>query len=238
MLINPEEEVMLSGEATATPLDAVCFVKGVSPAMRSLERVVTDIAPTDIPVLLVGESGTGKEAIALEIHRRSRRSNEAFLKWNCANSTLDSLPIQQFFSTNCPDGKGPTGNGTLFLDEISQLEPSSQSSLLHLLPDGDRVPSGHSWGARLISATARNLEDEMREGRLRQELYYRINGICLRLPSLRHRKEDIPVLFAFFMKKYASLFGRQSFQLRSVTMDLLLQHAWPGNVRELEMRGI
>ena len=195
--------------------------------MRALERVIADIAPTDIPVLLVGESGTGKEAVALEIHRRSRRSNEAFFKCNCATLTRDSLP------TSLP----VTGNGlggTLFLDEISQLEPANQARLLHLLPDGDRVPPQHCLGARVISATARNLDDDMRGGRFREELYYRINGVCLRLPSLRHRREDIPVLLAFFLKKYASLFDRLEPQLGSIGMDLLLQHSWPGNIRELE----
>jgi two-component system, NtrC family, response regulator AtoC len=210
------------------------FVNGVSPSMRALDRVVADIAPTDIPVLLIGESGTGKEAVALEIHRHSQRSSGPFVKWSCSTLAWGSPLMDLPWGGKGTGGKGAANVGTLFLDEISQLEPSNQSRILTLLPDGDRVPSGRYLGARIISATTRNLEEEMWGGRFQQELYYRINGVCLRLPSLRNRKEDIPVLLDFFLRKYASLFNRQAPRLGSMTMDLLLQHAWPGNVRELE----
>ena len=122
----------------------------------------------------------------------------------------------------------------LFLDEINHLEPASQARLLNLLPDGDGNPVPGCLSVRVISSTTRNLEDEMRNGRFREELYYRINGVHLRLPPLRNRKEDIPALLDFFLKKYASLFGRPEPHLSAPTMDLLLRHAWPGNIRELE----
>jgi two-component system response regulator AtoC len=224
-------------DSNTLPVDKVwnpTFVNGVSPSMRALDRVIADIAPTDIPVLLIGESGTGKEAVALEIHRHSQRSSGPFVKWNCSTLTWDSHLMELSSSGKGFGGKSVTNAGTLFLDKISQLEASNQSRLLNLLPDGDRVSSGNYLGARVISATTRNLEDEMRGGRFQQELYYRINGVCLRLPSLRHRKEDIPVLLDFFLRKYACLFNRQTPQLGSMTMDLLLQHSWPGNIRELE----
>jgi two-component system response regulator AtoC len=210
------------------------FVNGVSPSMRALDRVIADIAPTDIPVLLIGDSGTGKEAVALEIHRHSQRSTGPFVKWNCSTLTWDSQLMYLNSGGKGSNARGATNAGTLFLDKISQLEAQDQSRLLNLLPDGESVPSGRCLGARIISATTTNLEDEMRKGRFQQELYYRINGVCLRLPSLRHRKEDIPLLLDFFLRKYASLFNRDTPRLRSTTLDLLLQYTWPGNVRELE----
>jgi len=199
--------------------------------MRALDRVIADIAPTDIPVLLTGESGTGKEVVALEFHRRSRRKDQAFLKCSCGNVTAELLAAHLSPSKDDPDEVG--GSGTIFLDEVNQLDPINQNHLLQLLPD-DRLLPQRSVGARVISATTRNLEEEMRDGRFRQELYYRINGVSLHLPSLRDRKEDIPLLLDIFFKKYASLFSLPEPHLGSLTTDLLLQHPWPGNVRELE----
>jgi two-component system response regulator AtoC len=208
------------------------FVHSVSPAMRALERTIADIAPTDIPVLLVGESGTGKEIMALEVHRLSRRWNEAFVKCGCAGLTAESLLARMRSGDHLPE---ETANGgSLFLDEINHLEPASQARLLNLLPDGGATPTPGFLSVRLISSTTRNLEDEMRAGRFREELYYRINGVHLHLPPLRSRIEDIPALLDFFFKKYASLFGRPEPQLSATTIDLLLRHSWPGNIRELE----
>src|ERR1019366_1317468 len=209
------------------------FVHGVSAAMRDMERTIADIAPTDIPVLLVGESGTGKEVAALEIHRLSRRWNEAFVKCGCAGLTAESIAAR----LNCGQrgtGEGTRSSGSLFLDEISHLDPASQARLLNLLPNSAGVPSENCLSVRVISSTTRNLDGEMRNGRFCEELYYRINGVCLRLPPLRHRKDDIPELLDFFLKKYASLFERAEPQLGPATMDLLSRHSWPGNIRELE----
>ena len=209
------------------------YVPGASPSMRALELSIADIAPTDIPVLLVGESGTGKEMIALEIHRLSERSNGVFVKCGCAGLTTESLIAR----LNCGDsgaGDGETGGGSLFLDEVSNLDLASQSRLLEMLPDGPGVNSQDYVRMRIISSTTRSLEHEMRSGRFRQELYYRISGVSLHLPPLRQRKEDISGLLEFFLKKYASLFGWPEPQLSSATMDLLMRHPWPGNIRELE----
>lgn len=209
------------------------YVQATSPAMRALERTIADIAPTEIPVLLVGESGTGKEVIALEIHRLSRRWSEAFVKCGCAGLSTESLVAR--LQNGGKDGEEePTAGGSLFLDEISHLEPAIQARLLNLLPDGNGNPSAGCQSVRIISSTTRNLEDEMRNGRFRDELYYRINGVHLRLPPLRNRKEDIPALLDFFLKKYASLFARPEPQPSGAIMDLLLRYSWPGNIRELE----
>src|SRR5882672_5270085 len=233
MVSRGDENLIPAGTATVRAGLNQYFVHGVSPLMRTLERSVADIAPTDIPVLLVGESGTGKEVAALEIHRLSRRWDEAFVKCGCAGLSPDSLAAR----LKC--GDGTTGNrttsgGSLFLDEISNLDLASQARLLDMLPDGTGVTPENYVSMRIISSTTRNLEEEMRSGRFREELYYRINGVNLRLPPLRQRKEDISGLLDFFLKKYASLFGRPEPQLSSATVDLLLRYSWPGNVRELE----
>jgi two-component system, NtrC family, response regulator AtoC len=209
------------------------FVSGTSPSMRALELSIADIAPTDIPVLLRGESGTGKEVIALEIHRLSERSNGIFVKCGCAGLTAESL-IARLNSGDRGTADGETTSGSIFLDEVGNLDLASQSRLLELLPDGPRVEAQNHVRMRIISSTTRSLEHEMRSGRFRQELYYRISGVSLHLPPLRERKEDISGLLEFFLKKYASLFGWPEPQLSSSTMDLLMRHSWPGNVRELE----
>jgi two-component system, NtrC family, response regulator AtoC len=208
------------------------FIYGVGPAIRGLERMIGHIAPTDIPVLLVGESGTGKEQIALEIHYRSQQYKEAFLKFDCREvpGQLSPAWLSQYGSSKI----GETNNGTIFFDEISQLAPTSQDELLQLLAGENTVASGPSRRARMISATARSLDDEVRDGRFREELYYTINGISLLIPSLRNRREDIPALVDLFLRKHAAVFSRSVPQLASSTMDLLVRYTWPGNVRELE----
>jgi len=209
------------------------FVHGISPAMRALERTVADIASTDIPVLLVGESGTGKEVIALEIHRLSRRWNEPFVKCGCSGLTADSLSARLQRGENVSEADA-SSSGSLFLDGINHLEPTAQGRLLHLLPDSNGMPPEGYHSMRVISSTTRNLEEEMKAGRFREELYYRVNGVHLRLPPLRDRKEEIPALLEFFFKKYVSLFERPEPKMSESTMSLLLRHSWPGNIRELE----
>jgi two-component system, NtrC family, response regulator AtoC len=233
MVSRGDENLISVGTSTFRAGLNQYFVHGVSPSMRALERSIADIAPTDIPVLLVGESGTGKEVVALEIHRLSRRWNQAFVKCGCAGLTAESLAAR----LNCGDssnGDGTSSGGSLFLDEISNLDLASQARLLDILPDGAGMMPENYVSMRIISSTTRNLEEEMRNGRFREELYYRINGVNLRLPPLRQRKDDISGLLDFFLKRYASLFGRPEPHLSSPTMDLLMRHSWPGNIRELE----
>jgi two-component system response regulator AtoC len=201
--------------------------------MRALERTIADIASTDIPVLLVGESGTGKEVVALEIHHLSRRRNEPFVKCGCSGLSGDTLSAHLLCSEKASATDGASG-GSLFLDGINRLEPAAQNRLLHLLPDGGGVPARGCQSMRIISSTTRNLEDEMKSGRFQEELYYRINGVPLRLPRLRDRSEDIPALLEFFFKKYASLFERPEPKVSESTLNLLMRHGWPGNIRELE----
>jgi two-component system response regulator AtoC len=233
MVTRSNENLLSEGGSTTRAGLNQYFVPGASPSMRALELSLADIAPTDIPVLLVGESGTGKEVIALEIHRLSEQWNGAFVKCGCAGLTAESLTAR----LNCGDrgtGDGATASGSLFLDEVSNLDLASQSRLLDMLPDGPGTKPQNYVRLRIISSTTRSLEHEMRSGRFRQELYYRISGVSLHLPPLRQRKEDISGLLEFFLKKYASLFGWPEPHLSSATMDLLMRHSWPGNIRELE----
>jgi two-component system response regulator AtoC len=233
MVSRGDENLISVGTPTVRARVNQYFVHGVSPSMRALERSIEDIAPTDIHVLLVGESGTGKEVVALEIHRLSRRWDEAFVKCGCAGLTPGSLAAR----LNCGNrntGERSTIGGSLFLDEIGNLDLATQARLLDLLPDGTGVTPDNCVSMRIISSTTRNLEEEMRRGRFREELYYRINGVNLRLPPLRQRKDDISGLLDFFLKKYASLFGRPEPRLSSATLDALLGYPWPGNIRELE----
>lgn len=209
------------------------FVPGTSPAMHTLERTIADIAPTEIPVLLVGESGTGKEVVALEIHRLSRRRSEPFVKCGCSGLTGKSLSARLQCAENVSAAEAAS-SGSLFLDGINHLDPEAQARLLHLLPDGGGTPPPGCHSMRVISSTTRNLEEEMKSGRFREELYYRINGVQIQLPRLRDRREDIPDLLEFFLKKYTSLFERPEPKVGESTMSLLLQYTWPGNIRELE----
>src|SRR6202451_2265232 len=208
------------------------FVSGMLSAMQPLEKVVAEIALTNIPVLLVGESGTGKEMFAHRIHCLSANVEAPLVKIPCA-----SLNVTNFASELGLDSNGDSANerfGTVFFDEISELDPSCQRSLLYALPDGDARLRRGSLGARVISTTNRNLDEEMRAGRFRSELYYRINGVCLRLPPLRDRKEDIPLLVESFLTRYAAEFGRPRPSLSPRALRMLLDYSWPGNIRELE----
>jgi two-component system response regulator AtoC len=206
------------------------FVPGTSGAMLSIESVIAEIAPTNIPILLVGESGTGKQILAQRIHRLSSRSEEPFVKVACASMNPDRMSAQL--------GLGEINTrhavGTVFLDEISELDAACQRSLLYALPDEDTRQNSAPLRARVIATTNRNLDEEMRAGRFRSELYYRINGVCLRLPPLRERKGDIPFFAEFFLTKHAVQFGRHRPTLSSRTLQTFLDHAWPGNIREFE----
>ena len=225
-------ESIIVGELWRGELSVGLMVPGVSAAFGALQRVIAEIAPTDIPVLIVGESGTGKEVIASEIHRLSSHCKGPFVKFSCCSMSLDWLLSSA--TEVSASGTHTRHDGTILLDEVSQLDLGKQSRLLDVLPDGQRTLPRRCLTSRIISTNTRDLAEEMRGGNFREELYFRLNGICLRIPSLRQRKEDIPPLFAAFLSKYANLLGRQQPSIKNSTMELLLQHTWPGNARELE----
>ena len=221
------------------------FVFGQGPAMRSLNAMVADIASTDISVLLIGESGTGKEAYAKLIHRASEACETSrnpaetrrrdlletpLKKINCATHDAVSF-LSQVRERLSQESAGDTA-ACLFLDGIEALELGSQRVLASMLPDGEPEFS-RTRKLRLICSTSVNLENAIAAGRFRGELYFRINGVSLRLPPLRERKEDIPALVQYFLAKYSNR-SKAAPVLNSEAMELLMSHDWPGNIRELE----
>jgi two-component system, NtrC family, response regulator AtoC len=225
---------VMTSPTTAPRTDESGFVGGICPVMLTLESVVSEIAATNIPVLLVGESGTGKQMFAHRIHYLSGRSKEPLIKVSCASMNPEMFAAEIGVEGRNGGDEVQEPAGTAFFDEISELSPLCQRSLLYALPDGDAGPRRGVLTARLISTTSCNLDDEMNAGRFRRELYYRINGVSLRLPPLRERKEDIPLLADFFLSKHAAEFGRAHPSLSSRALDAFMEYSWPGNIRELE----
>lgn len=223
---------MTSHAVSASPFQAsVPFVRGMSPAMQTLESVIAEIAATKIPVMLVGESGSGKAMMAQHIHELSRRDAGGLMRVSCAS--MDATTLASDLGLN-GSSEASKDFGSVFFDEVGELDAACQRSLLYALPDGDAAPRRGILTARVISGTSRNLDEEMRAGRFRSELYYRINGVCLRLPALRERKEDIPLLVEFFLTKHAAQLGRPRPTLSARMLRMFLEHSWPGNIRELE----
>ena len=224
---------------------SVCHCQ--SSAMKEVDQMVAKIAETDASVLILGENGTGKEVVAREIHRLSGRRDEIFMK-----TDLGALPESLFESELFGHTKGAftdakeerdgrfviASGGTLFLDEIGNLPPGLQSKLLSALQNNEVYPVGSSVplkvDVRIISATNMPLSEMIAEKSFREDLYYRINAIEIEIPPLRKRKEDIPVLAAFFLKKYSEQYRKSGLRLSDAALDQLKQHSWPGNIRELE----
>jgi two-component system response regulator AtoC len=210
------------------------FLSSLSVEMQPVQRLLAEIAPTEIPVLVVGESGTGKEIIALQIHELSGQKGLPFRKFSCPAYAAASFQTQLREVENGEATESGKSTGTLFFDEISELDADCQRHLLHLFPEGNGLRRNQSLAGRIVSCTARDLESEVHSGRFRSELFYRLNGVCLRLPPLRRRKEDIPLLAEFFVDKYSRLFHRGEMSLSERTLGLLVDYPWPGNIRELE----
>jgi len=213
------------------------LVSSASPAMSSVQSLLSDVAPTDIPVIFMGESGTGKDTLARQLHELSPRRGGIFQKVSC--SGLNSTDLAAALSISMVES-GPRAKdlgGTLFLDDVVELDSACQSKLLSALPDGPAfaaAPGRPATAARIVCSTSQSLEQCVRTGRFREDLYFRINGVCLRIPALRHRREDIPLLLDFFLGKFAAELGRPKPPVSTPALDLVLGHSWPGNIRELE----
>jgi len=223
----------LSATNTALSPASYAFVRGLSSAVQALNALVEEIARTDIPVLLMGESGTGKEVYGRLIHRLSRHSHRPLKKVSCR--TVEQGEFVAVLKSNLHENDHQTEDGgrTLFLDGIDELDLENQKALLSILPDGE-IDEDRSQRARIIASASRDLEKEIESGRFRRELYFRINGVCLRLPPLRERKEDIQVFMRHFLTKHAAELGREAPVLSESECEFLATHDWPGNVRELE----
>lgn len=220
---------------------------GRSQSIIQVLKLVEQVADSESTVLIQGESGTGKELIARAIHKKSSRAENPFIKVNCAALNDNLIESELFghergaFTGAIKLKKGRfelADSGTLFLDEIGDISQSLQVKLLRVLQDGEFERVGGektlNTNVRVISATNRNLQKLMSEGKFREDLYYRLSVIPVYLPPLRERQEDIPILTEYFLNKFANKFNRTKPQLSDQAMELLLKYSYPGNIRELE----
>ena len=218
-----------------------------SHSMHEVMDMVDRVADSTAGVLLRGESGVGKEVIARELHRRSSRRTQQFVKVNCAALPVDLLESELFGhergaftgAGNVRIGKFEFANrGTILLDEIGEMPAALQAKLLHVLQDGaiTRLGSNQQIDAdvRILAATNRDLEAMIRAGTFREDLYYRLQVIEIRVPPLRDRREEIPALVEYFVAKYSTVYRRPLKRPSRALVDALVAHSWPGNIRELE----
>jgi two-component system, NtrC family, response regulator AtoC len=242
-----ETEVARLNTTVAEPADGAQASWGSGAAMRQVLSLVDRVADSDVSVLLTGESGVGKEVIARELHRRSDRRSRPFVKVNCAALPADLLE-SELFGHERGAFTGAQGvrigkfefadGGTLLLDEIGELPAGLQAKLLHVLQDREFTKLGSnrpvSVDVRVLAATNRDLGAMIRQGQFREDLFYRLQVIEIRIPPLRERIDEIPLLLEFFLRRYATRFGRPLARPSAALRDALLSHSWPGNVRELE----
>ncbi len=220
---------------------------GQSRKMQAVFRMIEKVAPSESTVIIYGESGTGKELVARALHCHSKRKDHQFLAVNCAAIPDTLLESEMFgyekgaFTGANTQKKGlfeEAHNGTLFLDEIGDLNTVLQAKLLRVLQEGEFQRVGGTKtikvNVRLLAATNKDLEEEVKEGRFRQDLYYRLNVVPIFLPPLRERKEDIPYLVEHFLNKYQKKHGKVIKRVTSEVMKHFLDYRWDGNVRELE----
>ena len=227
--------------------DPLAGIVGQTPSWTQLLEVVRRAAPTPATVLILGESGTGKELIARAVHQLSPRRAAPLVAVNCA-ALPESLVEAELFGFERGAFTGATmrragrferaQGGTLFLDEIGELVPAVQVKLLRALQhrEFERIGGTETLHAdvRVVAATNRDLAAEMRGGRFREDLFYRLNVLTLVVPPLRERREDVPLLAEHFVRRFATVYGRPVHTIAPRAMQALARYAWPGNVRELE----
>jgi len=220
---------------------------GKSKKIQDVFHIIKRVAPTSASVLILGETGTGKELVAQAIHKQSDRKEERFVAVNCASIPEGLLESELFghkkgaFTGADQDRAGlfyEANRGTLFLDEIGDLPMSLQAKLLRVIQEGKVRPVGSnqeiSVNVRILTATHKNLVQLIHQEKFREDLYFRLNVVTIQLPSLKERKEDIPLLSDFFVKKYSKCYKSNSKKISTQAMVKLMNYAWPGNVRELE----
>jgi transcriptional regulator with GAF, ATPase, and Fis domain len=220
---------------------------GKSPAILGLLDQLGKVVDTRVTVLIEGETGTGKELVASALHYRSRRRDKLFVTQNCAALPENLLESELFghkrgaFTGATEEKKGLfeiADGGTLFLDEVTEMPLPLQSKLLRVLQEGEVRPVGATQArhvsVRIVAASNRNLEKEVAQGRFREDLYYRLKVFPLRVPPLRERREDVPLLAGAFLARYAKEIGKSVGGFGQQAMELLMSYAWPGNVRELQ----
>jgi two-component system, NtrC family, response regulator AtoC len=218
-----------------------------SPQMVRIRQQILQIAPVDVPVFICGESGVGKEVVARMIHLRSKRRNQPFVKVNCAALPGELLESELFGfeqgaftgAVRAKPGKFEMANkGTIFLDEIAEMPVHLQAKLLHVLQDHQysRLGGRHlvETDVRVLAATNVDVQDAMKTGKFREDLYYRLNVLSIIVPPLRERTAEIPLLFQHFLAKYSEKFGKTAQVPSKHLLDAALNYPWPGNLRELE----
>lgn len=233
------EELSIAGSREPTVFASQKF--------RTVYDLTLQVAASDANILILGESGTGKELIAGTLHRNSLRRNNPFVSLNCAALSDTLLESQLFghlrgaFTGAVANQKGlleEADGGTLFLDEIGDVSPAVQAKLLRVIQDRDFIPVGSTRpkkvDVRFVAATNKDLVREVREGRFREDLYYRLNVISIELPPLRERTEDIEPLALHFLKRFAGRMAKGIYTIDPEALQMLLGYNWPGNVRELE----
>jgi two-component system nitrogen regulation response regulator NtrX len=242
-MIRLEEENLLLKQKVSHEYE----LTGQSGPIQDLKEMISIVAPTNAWILVMGENGTGKELVARSIHRQSRRVQKSFIEVNCAAIPEDLIESELFGhekgaftgATAMKRGKFDLANeGTIFLDEVADMSLKAQAKVLRILQEKkfERVGGNKliPTDVRVLAATNKDLEKEMEEGRFRQDLYYRLNVIPLRIPPLRDRKEDIPLLVDRFIKDSALKEREPEKQVTDEVLAILMRHDWPGNVRELK----
>jgi two-component system, NtrC family, response regulator AtoC len=220
---------------------------GTSERMAEVRDLVQRVADTDVTVLIRGESGTGKELVARALYASSLRHDKPFVKVNCAALPAELLESELFgfergaFTGAIQQKPGKfefANHGTMFLDEIGDMSPALQAKLLQVLQDGEFSRLGGKQDVhvdvRIIAATNRALERAVADGNFREDLFFRLNVVSITLPPLRERREEIPLLSDYFLKKYSVQYNKAHARLSEETLRLFMEHEWPGNVRELE----
>ena len=220
---------------------------GESPAMEQLRREIARVAPTDARVLITGENGTGKELVARSLHRLSERSDSPLVEVNCAAIPEELIESELFghvrgsFTGATEDRRGKfeeADGATLFLDEVGDMSARTQSKVLRALQEGRFTRVGGSKAissdARVLSATNKNLSEEIRRGAFREDLFFRLAVVPVSVPPLRERREDVPLLARHFLRQASLRFGRKPKSLSAAAGEALVGYRWPGNVRELK----
>jgi two-component system response regulator AtoC len=235
-------------DAPVRPSTRVCGeLLGTSDQMREVRELIDRVADTDVTVLVRGESGTGKELVARAVHAASPRRDRTFVKVNCAALPAELLESELFgfergaFTGAVQHRPGKfefASHGTMFLDEISEIAPPLQSKLLQVLQDGMFARLGGRQDVRVdlrvVAATKRDLESAVQGGRFREDLFFRLNVVCIMLPPLRQRRDEIGPLTEYFLVRYSDHYHKPPLAMATDTLRLFTEYDWPGNVRELE----
>lgn len=221
-------------------------IVGHAPKLNTAIEIATQVAPTEVTVLVVGENGTGKDVFSRIIHQFSRRKHQPFIAINCGAIPEGTMDSELFghekgsFTSAYEQRKGyfeEVDGGTIFLDEIAEMPLATQARLLRVLENGEYLRVGSSkvrkTDVRVIAATNKNLIDLIRRGKFREDLYFRLNTVSVNVPALRERGDDLEMLFHHFAEEFATRYRRSQLILSQGAIDIMHQYRWPGNVREL-----